>query len=109
MALAADLIDNIVPISMFSRGGAAKAFAKATNSTPVIVVKNNEPIAVVNTPEEYAYLTEIEEDYLLLCEALTRLERAEDKPTYTFEEVNEMLGITQDDLDAIPDEEVEFE
>ena len=109
MALAADIINNIVPVSVFSRGGAAKAFAKARSGVPVIVTKNNEPIAVINTPEEYAYLTEAEEDYVLLCEALERLERAEGKPTWTFDEINEMLGITQEDLDAIPDEEIEFE
>ena len=110
-SFAAGIIENIVPIRAFSRGGAAKAFAKARTSKPVIVTKNNEPVAIVTTPEEYAYLTEIEEDYELLCMALERLERHEREGgrTYSREEVMAELGITEADLDAIPDEEVEFE
>lgn len=109
MVLAADILDNIVPISTFSRGGAAKAFAKAKASAPVIVVKNNEPIAVVSTPEEYARLSEAEENYVLLCEALYRIEHAKGERTYTRSELMAELGITQEDIDAVTEDEIEFD
>ena len=41
MATPAELLDNMVPVSAFSRGKAAQAFSSASNSTPVIVLKNN--------------------------------------------------------------------
>ena len=43
MATPAELLDNMVPVSAFSRGKAAQAFSSASNSTPVIVLKNNAP------------------------------------------------------------------
>ena len=39
----ATLIDNIVPISTFNQGGASKAFARVSDGSPVIVLKNNKP------------------------------------------------------------------
>ena len=43
MATPAELLDNMVPVSALSRGKAAQAFSSASNSTPVIVLKNNAP------------------------------------------------------------------
>ena len=62
MATPAELLDNMVPVSAFSRGKAAQAFSSASNSTPVIVLKNNAPYRVITTPDEYAYLSEVEAD-----------------------------------------------
>ena len=39
-----------------------------------MVLKNNQPAAVILSPAEYQRLSEIEEDYLLLREAMERLE-----------------------------------
>ena len=52
MATPAELLDNMVPVSAFSRGKAAQAFSSASNSTPVIVLKNNAPYRVITTPDE---------------------------------------------------------
>ena len=108
MPLAADIIDNIVPISTFSRGGASKAFAKARNDAPVVVVKNNEPIAIVSTPQEYAYLTELEEDYALMIEAFGRISANKGNEALEREAVMQELGITQSELDVVRDDEIEF-
>ena len=55
MTNAANVIGNIVPISDFSHGKASTIFRRMNGSAPVTVVKNNRPIAVITTPEEFAY------------------------------------------------------
>lgn len=107
MPLAAEIMNNIVPVSDFSRGKASRAFAKVAGGVPVIVVKNNAPTAVITSPEEYARLTAIEEDYLLLNEAFDRLSKNEGRPAVPLEEVLSRHGITQADLSAA--DEVEFD
>ena len=75
-----------------------------------MVVKNNRPTAVVLTPEEYAYLAELEEDIALYNLATERLRRFESDPNareWTMEEVMEEFGITEEELEAM--DEVEFE
>ena len=106
MSPVAELIDNIVPISDFSRGKASRSFAKAAAGSPVVVVKNNVPAAVVLSIEEYRRLSEIEEDYALLSEAAARLERNGDKPGVPFEAVLEEFGIGGTDLDSLDDIEL---
>ncbi|MBO7674215.1 MAG: type II toxin-antitoxin system Phd/YefM family antitoxin [Atopobiaceae bacterium] len=107
MTLPAAVLDNIVSVSEFSRGGASRAFEKAQGSTPVIVVKNNKPTAIITSPEEYAYLSETEEDFILLSEAIIRLVRNDAQPSIPFDEVAARLGIQDDDLDTIDDVELE--
>lgn len=109
MANVVDVIDNMVPISDFSRGKASQAFEKASNGTPVIVLRNNTPTAVIISPEEYRRLAEAEENLYLLGLALERLEANEGKELIPFETILAEHGITQEELDAIPDEDVEFE
>lgn len=60
MANAARLIGNIAPISDFSHGKASTIFRCMNSSTSVTVVKNNRLVAVITTPEEFAYLSEAE-------------------------------------------------
>ncbi|NTU89594.1 MAG: type II toxin-antitoxin system Phd/YefM family antitoxin [Actinobacteria bacterium] len=107
MSLASDIMNNIVPISDFSRGKASSTFAKVSKGAPVIVLRNNVPMAVITSPSEYSYLTEIEEDFFLLSESIERLERSAGKKGTSLEEIMEKHGITEADLDAA--EDVEFE
>lgn len=109
MANAASVIGNIVPISDFSHGKASAIFRRMNGSAPVTVVKNNRPIAVITTPEEFAYLSEAEENITLLEMSLERLAANNGKPAIPEGEVLANLGITQDDLDAVSDSEIEFE
>lgn len=109
MATAADMLDNIVPISDFSRGKATQAFEKARGDKPVFVMRNNEPVAVIISPEEYKYLSELEEDLYFTGLAIERLEANKGKELLTWDEVRENLGITQEEVDAVPDEDVEFD
>ena len=74
MAYIADMLDNIIPISDFSRGKASQAFERASNGSRVIVTRNNTPTAVIVSPEEYKRRAEAEENLYLLSLAIERLE-----------------------------------
>ena len=58
MARITELMNRMVPISSFSRGGTAKAFDMVNDGKPVLVLRKNNPIAVIITPEEYDRLTD---------------------------------------------------
>ena len=104
MANTAQLLKNLVPITQFNRGKAASIFERVKRERHLIVLKNNEPSAIILSPEEYARLAEIEEDYYLMTIAGERLAKGEALP---FEAVLREAGITQDDLDAMGDVEIE--
>lgn len=106
MALPAEALDNIVSISEFSRGGASRAFEKAQGSTPVLVMKNNKLAAVITSPQEYAYLSQMEEDFILLSESIMRLARNDTKPSIALDEVMSELGVSDAELDAIDNVEI---
>ncbi len=99
--------DSLVSISQFSKGYASRIFDKLKEKKQMVVLKNNEPAAILLSPEEYARLTEAEEDYLLLCEAVRRMEQSKNEPVFSMEEVMKELRIAQEELDALPDPEIE--
>ena len=102
MATPAELLDNMVPVSAFSRGKAAQAFSSASNSNPVIVLKNA-PYRVITTPDEYAYLSEVEADMVLMAEAMARLTANQDAGFLSADEVYADLGIAPEDIAAADD------
>ena len=70
-------------------------------------MKNNEPEAVILSPEEFQRMSEIEEDYHLLLLAQERLANDNIKNAIPLETVMSNLGITQADLDATEELEIE--
>ena len=92
MAKAANILHSLVPISQFNKGKAAQIFDRLRTEKELVVLKNNQPSAVILSPEEYTRLTEIEEDYMLLIEANSRLEANGDKPAISFTNVLNDLG-----------------
>lgn len=105
MAFTANLLHSLIPISQFNKGQAAKIFDRLRSEKELIVLKNNQPSAVILSPEEYSRLTEIEEDYYLLLEANRRLE--ENQTKVSMESVMENLGIDEADLVDMEDIEIE--
>ena len=106
MNYAANLLNSLVPITQFNRGQASRIFDRLHAESQLVVLKNNQPAAVILSPAEYARLSEIEEDYLLLLEATKRL--AENTaPAATMAEVMRELGVTEADLDAAEEPEIE--
>ena len=73
MAYTADILDSLVPITQFNRGQASRIFDRLHTESQLIVLKNNQPAAIILSPSEFQRLSEIEEDYTLLLEATRRL------------------------------------
>ncbi len=107
MASAANLLHSLVPISQFNKGQAAKIFDRLHSEKELIVLKNNQPSAIILSPEEYTRLTEIEEDYFLLLEANKRIEENGDKQTVSFDSVMRNLGISEQELLDTEDIDIE--
>lgn len=53
------LFSHIVSITQFNKGKASQLFARANNGETLLVIKNNTPVAVVLSPEEYEMLRKI--------------------------------------------------
>ena len=107
MAMAADLLRSLVPISQFNQGQAAKIFDRLRFERELIVLKNNQPSAIILSPEEYTRLTEIEEDYFLLLEADKRMKNNGNDKTLSFDSVMCDLGISEDELLDAEDVDIE--
>lgn len=107
MAMAHGVLKSLIPITQFNRGQASRIFDRLRTEPQLIVLKNNQPSAVILSPEEYERLLEIEEDYLLMMEANERLASNQDKPTKSFDEVMQDLGITEEELHLVGDVEIE--
>lgn len=107
MALATDFLQSLVPISQFNKGQAAKIFDRLHSEKELIVLKNNQPSAVILSPEEYTRLTEIEEDYFLLLEVNRRIEENGDKKTVSLDSVMDHLGISKEELLDAEDADIE--
>lgn len=103
MATATNLLNCLVPITQFNKGQASRIFDRLRTEKQLVVLKNNAPSAVILSPDEYARLAEIEEDYALLLEANERLENNKDKNTISFNDAMNALNITEEDLDHAED------
>lgn len=99
----ANVMDRLVPISLFNKGQATKIFNRLRETKELFVLKNNQPSAVILSPEEYTRLTDIEENYMLLLEATGRLEANGDKPGISMEAVMADLGISEEELEGMED------
>ena len=106
MAYTADILDSLVPITQFNRGQASRIFDRLHNENQLIVVKNNQPAAIILSPSEFQRLSEIEEDYTLLLEATRRL-KENSSSTSSREEVMSELNISEAELAAAGDVVIE--
>lgn len=107
MELTANFLTRLVPITQFNRGQASRIFDRLRSESELIVLKNNQPSAVILSPDEYARLAEIEENYQLLLEATKRLTANEGKTAVSEADVLKHFGITEIDLEEVEDLEIE--
>lgn len=107
MTNVAGVLQSLVPISQFNKGQASKIFDRLQTEKELIVLKNNQPSAIILAPEEYARLAEIEEDYMLFLEANTRLEKNGNRAGIPMEQVMSDLGISEEELAEMEDVEIE--
>lgn len=106
MAYTADILDSLVPITQFNRGQASRIFDRLHTESQLIVLKNNQPAAIILSPSEFQRLREIEEDYTLLLEATRRL-KEDSSSTSSREEVMSELNISESELAAAGDVVIE--
>ena len=106
MAYTVDILDSLVPITQFNRGQASRIFDRLHNENQLIVLKNNQPAAIILSPSEFQRLSEIEEDYTLLLEATRRL-KEDSSPTSSRKELMSELYISEADLAAAGDVVIE--
>lgn len=110
-----DFTECLVPISDFSQGKAGKIFNDvAENNKQYIVLKNNQPTAVLISIEEYKETQKkIErlEKFLEAVENMRLLKLAESRvnsETISFEELVAQEGFSMEEIDELV-ESVEFE
>lgn len=63
----------MVSVTSLNHGGASKALSQVGDNHPVVVLKNNQPSAVIITPADYRRLTQAEENFVLYRKAVERL------------------------------------
>jgi PHD/YefM family antitoxin component YafN of YafNO toxin-antitoxin module len=97
----------MVSITQFNRGQATKIFSRVKNEGEIIVLKNNEPEAVIISPEEYIRMSEIIQDHALLLLAEERLANHHKATELSHEQVLSEFGLTQTDLDSAGEIEIE--
>lgn len=107
MELTANFLTRLIPITQFNRGQASRIFDRLHSEPELVVLKNNQPSAVILSPDEYTRLAEIEENYLLLLEATKRLAANEGKSAISEVDVMKHFGITDADLEEVEDLEIE--
>ena len=107
MTMLSNAIKNTVSISLFNKGLAGKFFDEVKKTGAKLVIKNNNPEAVIMSPEEYINLVDELNDAKLLAEATIRMQNADLSKTISHEEMMKKFGITQADLDEMDDVEIE--
>ena len=106
MAYTTDILDSLVPITQFNRGQASRIFDRLHTESQLIVLKNNQPAAIILSPSEFQRLSEIEEDYTLLLEATRRL-KEDSSSTSSRKEVMSELNISESELATAGDVVIE--
>lgn len=107
MELTANFLKRLIPITQFNRGQASRIFDRLHSEPELVVLKNNQPSAVILAPDEYSRLAEIEENYILLLEATKRLAANENTSAIPAADVMKSLGITDAELEEVEDLEIE--
>lgn len=110
-----DLTERLVPISDFSQGKAGKIFSDvAENNNEYIVLKNNQPTAVLVSIKEYRDTQEKVDKLERLLEKIENIrllkiaeKRANDN-TSSFEDFVNEQGFSMEELEELA-ESVEFE
>jgi PHD/YefM family antitoxin component YafN of YafNO toxin-antitoxin module len=110
-----DLTERLVPISDFSQGKAGKIFADVyENNTEYIVLKNNQPTAIVLSIKEYKIIRDKIENMEKLLEEVENIrllqlaeERKHDQNS-SFEEFVAREGYSMDKIKELS-ESVEIE
>lgn len=110
-----DLTERLVPISDFSQGKAGRIFSDvAENDNEYIILKNNQPTAVLLSLKEYRKTQEKLEKWEKLMERVENIhllklaESRANEDTISFKSFIEEQGLSMEELEKLA-ESVEFE
>ena len=103
----ASAIRDTIPISLFNKGLAGKIFEDVKKSGAKVVMKNNAAECVLLSPDEYLRLIDEVNDARLLSLAAERMADFDPTATVSAEALNKELGISQEDMDAVGEVEIE--
>ena len=98
--------DHIVPITRFNKGEANKIFDEVSRDGFRYVVKNNQVKCILISPDAYDKLIDEIEDYYDAKWAEERLARSSGD-TMSMKEVADKYGISEEDLESVPDVTIE--
>ena len=98
-------LDAMIPITRFNKGEASKIFQEVSTDGDKIVLKNNAPTCILMNPTRYKAIMETLEDFELYLEAEKRIKNSAD--IVSHEHVMKDLGITKEELDSLPDVEID--
>lgn len=107
MANITSAIRDTISISLFNRGLAGKIFEEVKQSGAKVVMKNNSAECVLLAPDEYISLMDEVNDARLLAVAAERMQHFDPASVISADELYKDLGITQEDLDAVGEVEIE--
>ena len=94
-----NILDSIIPISLFNKGQANKIFSDVKKYGTKIVVKNNVPECILMSPQNYQQMMEEYENAILAAEAEKRLSKNTEYISHA--EVMKEFGLEPSDLDDV--------
>ncbi|MBQ7578295.1 MAG: hypothetical protein IJT21_08530 [Synergistaceae bacterium] len=102
-------IGEVVTISMLNNGMAADIFEEVKKTgTRVVVNDKHEAMGLIVAPLDYVEMAPEFRDDKALQIAIQRMKNFDISKTIPAEEVYKELGITQEELDAMPDVEFDY-
>ena len=103
----ASVLNSIIPVSRFNKGEAGRIFDELRNDKTRIVVKNNKPVAVIHSSDEYSRLVEEKADSALLSQASLRMTHSRPTDCLTEQEFISAAGLTEAEIQAAGDIEID--
>lgn len=101
------LLNSMIPVSRFNKGEAGRIFDELARDKTKIVIKNNVPVGVLLSPDEYANIIDEAADNLLLAEAAMRYANSAPDEFISERAFIQAIGLTDGDLAAADDVEIE--
>jgi hypothetical protein len=95
------LLENIFPITRLNRDEAGKIFDEVSQTGAIIVLKNNTPVDVFITSEQYEAIVEMFEDYTLYIDVLNRLNNTGAEVTISHDQMLNLFDISEADLNDV--------
>ena len=95
------IMNSIIPISRFNKGEANRIFDEVEASGTNIVMKNNRPACILMSPGRYEALMEMLSDYVMQEEADSRMSHFNSNEILSPEEIMDLIGITEEDLNDV--------